>query len=115
MATLGMALGAILLILLSVVRCLILSTCVQAEDMCQGSFGCCQPRLRDNSKASVALRTFNFLAMLIQVLFVTVEVSLFPTVERQLQQTSLKEWVTRKKSSGSTGTPDVSVVYTKWL
>lgn len=53
--------------------------------------------------------------MLIQVLFVTVEVSLFPTVERQLQQTSLKEWVTRKKSSGSTGTPDVSVVYTKWL
>ncbi|XP_020608534.1 colorectal mutant cancer protein-like isoform X2 [Orbicella faveolata] len=27
-------------------------------------------------------------------------------LERQLQQTSLKEWVSRKKSSGSTGTPD---------
>ena len=50
--------------------------------------------------------------MLIQVLPVTVEVSLFLAVERQLQQTSLKEWVSRKKSSGSTGTPDVSVAYT---
>ena len=42
----------------------------------------------------------------------------FLIVERQLQQTSLKEWVSRKKSSGSTGTPDVSIVlliYSKWL
>lgn len=53
---------------------------------------------------------YNFVLMLIQVLLVKVKVFLFLAVERQLQQTSLKEWVTRKKSSGSTGTPDVSVV-----
>ena len=58
---------------------------------------------------------FNFLVMLIQVLPVAMRVSLFFAVERQLQQTSLKEWVSRKKSSGSTGTPDVSLAYTKLL
>ena len=49
------------------------------------------------------------------MLLVTVRVLLFFAVERQLQQTSLKEWVSRKKSSGSTGTPDVSVAYMKRL
>lgn len=52
----------------------------------------------------------NSVLMLIQMFRVIEKVLLFLAVERQLQQTSLKEWVTRKKSSGSTGTPDVSVV-----